>query len=84
MVFENEFPHLLHLGGFGLAALGLQVEDFFDAGFEEKGVAAFARAAGETGTLEDKAKIVEGKVRIGTACENPGGDLLSAGHYTVR
>ena len=51
---------------------------------EEKGVAAFARAAGETGTLEDKAKIVEGKVRIGTACENPGDDLFRAGHYTGR
>ncbi len=73
-------PHLLHLVEFGLAALGLQVEDFLDAGFEEQGMTAFAGAAVETGALKDEAKIVEGKVRIGTACENPGDDLLCAAH----
>ena len=60
------------------------VEDFFDAGFEEKGMAAFPRAAGETGALKDEAKIVEGKVRIGTACENPGDDLFCAAHWRGR
>jgi hypothetical protein len=81
LVFYDEFPHLLHLVGFGLAALGLKVENFFDADFEEKGVTAFSRAAGETGTLKDKAKIVEGNVRIGTACKNPGDDLFGATHW---
>ncbi|MCE9611509.1 MAG: hypothetical protein K8R23_15030 [Chthoniobacter sp.] len=50
---------MLHLLRFGLAALGLQVEDFFDADFEERGMAAFARAAGETGALKDEAKVVD-------------------------
>jgi hypothetical protein len=40
-------------------------------------MAAFARAAGETGALKDKAKIVEGKVRIRTARENPGDDFFA-------
>jgi len=64
--------------------LGCTVEDFFDAGFEEKGMAAFARAAGESGTLKKEAKIVEGKVRIGTACENPGDDLFCSAHWRGR
>jgi hypothetical protein len=61
--------------------LGCTVEDFFDAGFEEKGMASFAGAVGETGALKDETKIVEGKVRIGTACENPGDDLFCAAHW---
>ena len=70
----------------GLTWLSLDctVEDFFDAGFEDKGMTAFARAAGETGTLKGKAKIVEGEVRIGTACENPGYDLFCAAHWRGR
>jgi len=52
---------------FGLAALGLKIEDFVDADFEEKVMAAFAGAAGETGALQDETQIFEGKVRIGTA-----------------
>ena len=47
-------------------------------------MAAFAGAAGETGALKDKAKIVEGKVRIGTACEHPGDDLFCAAQWRGR
>jgi hypothetical protein len=47
-------------------------------------MAAFARAAGETGALKGKAKIIEGNVRVGTACENPGDDLFCAAHWRGR
>jgi hypothetical protein len=73
-------PHLLYLIRFGLVAPGLQVEDFFDARFEEQGMAPFAGATSETRALKGKAKIIEGKVRIGTASENPGDNLFCAAH----
>ena len=80
MVFEDEFADLFDLVGFGFAAFGLDVDDFFHAVQVVDEVAALSLAGSKPGAFEDMAQVGEGEIRIGASFEYFGGDFLGAAH----